>query len=107
MVVLTHCGWSTVPGAKNKPNNQTKVYLEKVRDIVSRNITHFTTQDPDNHILLLDDFLGCGRMSSARSKPIELLNPGESMTINRVKATVNPSVMKIRQELKFISQNVW
>ncbi len=107
MVVLTHCGWSTVLGAKNKPNNQTKVYLEKVRDIVSRNITHFTTQDPDNHILLLDDFLGCGRMSSARSKPIELLNPGESMTINRVKATVNPSVMKIRQELKFISQNIW
>ena len=107
MIVLTHCGWSTVQGAKNKPNQQTKIYLERLRDIVSRNITHFTTQDPDNHIVLLDDFLGCGRMSSARSKPIEMLNPGESMTINRVKTTVNPSVMKIRQELKFISQSIW
>lgn len=29
MVVLTHCGWSTVAGARNEPNQQTKVYLKK------------------------------------------------------------------------------
>jgi cellulose biosynthesis protein BcsQ len=107
MVVLTHCGWSTVAGAKNKPNQQTKVYLEKVRDIVNRKITNFTTNDPDNHVMLLDDFLGCGRMSSAQSKPIALLKAGESMTINRVKTTVNPSVVKIQRQLCYISQCIW
>lgn len=34
MVVLTHCGWSTVAGARNEPNQQTKVYLNKVYDII-------------------------------------------------------------------------
>ena len=107
MIVLTHCGWSTKAGSKNKPNQQTKVFLEMVRDIVHRNITSFTTTDPDNHIMLLDDFLGSGRMSSARSKPILLLAPGESMTINRVKTSVNQSVTKIQSQLKFISSCIW
>jgi chromosome partitioning protein len=107
MIVLTHCGWSTVAGSRNKPNQQTKIFLEKVRDIVNRNITHFTTQNPDNHIMLLDDFLGCGRISSAESKPIFLLYPGYSKTINRVKTTVNPSVTKIQGQLKFISSCIW
>ena len=107
LVVLTHCGWSTRAGARNEPNQQTRVFLEKVRDVVNRNITHFTTNDPDNHIVLLDDFLGCGRMSSARSRPIALLNPGETMTINRVKTSVNASVTKIKNQLKFISDCIW
>jgi chromosome partitioning protein len=107
LVVLTHCGWSTRAGARNVPNQKTKIFLEKVRDIVSRNITHFTTQDPDNHIMLLDDFLGSGRMSTAQSKPILLLNPGDTVTINRVKTTVNPSVAKIQGQLRFISGCIW
>ena len=36
MVVLTHCGWSTVAGARNEPNQQTKLYLKKVYDILSK-----------------------------------------------------------------------
>lgn len=107
MVILTHCGWSTRAGARNEPNQQTKIFLEKIRDVVNRSITHFTTNDPDNHIMLLDDFLGCGRMSSARSSPIALLNPGDTMTINRIKTTVNPSVTKIKNQLKFISDCIW
>lgn len=107
MVVLTHCGWSTRAGARNEPNQQTKVFLEKVRDIVSRNITHFTTNDPNNHIVLLDDFLGTGRISSAQSKPIELLNAGDSTTINRVRTEVNLSVEKIKNQLRFISNTLW
>ncbi|MBF0179642.1 MAG: ParA family protein [Magnetococcales bacterium] len=107
MVVLTHCGWSTSEGSRNRPNQQTKLYVEKVRDIVARHIAHFTTQNPDNHIVLLDDFLGSGRISSAQSKPIKLLNPGESKTIYRVKTTVNESVKKIQAQLKFISDSIW
>lgn len=107
LVVLTHCGWSTSPGARNEPNQQTKVFIEQVRDIVNRNITHFTTNNPDNHIVLLDDFLGSGRVSSALSKPIQLMNPGDTLMINRVKAEVNASVDKIKAQLKFISDNIW
>jgi len=107
LVVLTHCAWSTAGGARNVPNQQTKVYVEKVRDIVNRNIQHFTTDNPDNHVILLDDFLGSGRISTALSKPISVLDPGESMRINRVRTTVNASVEKIKSELKYISSSIW
>lgn len=107
MIVLTGCGWSTRGGARNEPNQQTKVFLEEVYDIVSRNISHFTTTNPDNHIVLSDDYLGSGRMSSALSKPIYLMNPGDSARINRIKTDVNPSVGKIKNQLKHISDNIW
>jgi cellulose biosynthesis protein BcsQ len=107
LIVLTHCGWSTRAGARNEPNQQTKIFLEKVKDIVNRNITNFTTLVADNHIMLLDDFLGSGRMSTAQSKPIMLLSPGDSVTINRVKTTVNPSVEKIKHQLEYISSCIW
>lgn len=107
MIVLTGCGWTTRAGARNEPNQQTKVFLEEVRDIVGRNISHFTTNNPDNHIVLSDDYLGSGRMSSALSKPIELMNPGDSARINRIKTDVNPSVDKIKNQLNHISVNLW
>ncbi|WP_233961752.1 ParA family protein [Pectobacterium versatile] len=107
MIVLTGCGWSTRAQARNEPNQQTKVFLEEVYDIVSRNISHFTTNNPDNHIVLSDDYLGSGRMSSALSKPIYLMQPGDSARINRIKTDVNPSVDKIKNQLKHINENIW
>lgn len=107
LVVLTHCGWSTRKNAKNEPNQQTKIFLEQVRDVVNRNIVHFTTNNPDNHIVLLDDFLGSGRISTAQSKPIHLLRAGDTMMINRVKTEVNTSVEKIQNQLKFINDSIW
>ncbi|MCG9027476.1 ParA family protein [Laribacter hongkongensis] len=107
LIVLTHCGWSTSPGARNEPNNQTRIFIQKVYDIVKRNISHFTTDEPENHIVLLDDFLGSGRISTAKSKPIALLNPKETMIINRVKTEVNESVTKIKNQLRFISKSIW
>lgn len=106
-IILTHCGWSTVSGSKNKPNQQTKMFLEKIYDLVSRYISLFTTDDPSNHIIILDDFLGSGRMSTALSKPINKMVASESMYINRVKTTVNDSVYKIQNELQFISNSIW
>lgn len=107
MIVLTHCGWSTVAGAKHKPNQQTKIFLKEIFDIVSRNISLFTTNQAENHIVLLDDFLGSGRMSSALSKPIQCMQTGDSLYINRVKTTVNNSVYKIQNELEFIFNSIW
>ena len=107
LIILTHCTWATRRGARNEPNQQTKVYVEKVKDIVSRNIQHFTTDKAENHILLLDDFLGTGRISTALSKPVFLLNAGDSTYINRIKTTVNQSVVKIQNQLKYISDSIW
>lgn len=107
MIVLTHCGWSTVSGSRNKPNQQTKIYIEQVLDIIRQNITQFTTDDACNHLLLLDDFLGSGRMSSAKAEPIALLTAGESMTINRVRTEVNSSVDKIKHQLAYIHKSIW
>lgn len=107
MVVLTHCGWSTVAGARNKPNQQTEIYVKMVYDILNRNRTLLTTDDPSNHLFLLDDFLGSGRISSALSKPLELLQPGESKAIDRVKVSVNESVTKCKHQLEFINNVIW
>ena len=107
MVILTHCGWSTVAGAKNVPNKQTTVYLNKVYDILSKHRTLLSTEDPENHLFLLDDFLGSGRISSYESKPIELLQVGQTRVINRLKVSVNQSVEKCKNQLGFISQQLW
>lgn len=107
MVVLTHCGWSTVAGAKNEPNQQTKVYLKKVYDILSKHRTLLSTNNPDNHLFMLDDFLGSGRISSIKSKPIELLQEGETKVIDRVRVSVNKSVDKCKNQLKYITRQLW
>lgn len=107
MVVLTHCGWSTVAGARNEPNQQTKVYIKKVYDILSKHRSLLSTDNPDNHLFLLDDFLGSGRISSIESKPLNLLNPGETKTIDRVRVTVNNSVDKCKNQLKYINEQIW
>lgn len=107
MVVLTHCGWSTVAGARNEPNQQTKVYLKKVYDILSKYRTLLSTNNPDNHLFMLDDFLGSGRISSIESKPMELLHEGETKVIDRVRVSVNKSVGKCKNQLKYISEQLW
>lgn len=107
MVVVTHCGWSTRAGARNEPNNQTKIYLEKVKEVVQSNIEFFTTDDPDNHIVPLDDFLGSGRIASAKQIPIKCLQSHQSFTIGDQRVTVNSSIEKCQKQLSFISQNLW
>lgn len=107
LIVLTHCGWSTRKGAQNEPNQQTKMYIEQIYDIVNRNAQCFTTMVPEDHIVLLDDFLGSGRISSAKSEPIEMLNSGDTQTIHRTKVEVNQSVGKIKAQLRYISKCIW
>lgn len=107
MVVLTHCGWSTVAGARNEPNQQTKVYLKKVYDILSKHRTLLSSNNPDNHLFMLDDFLGSGRISSVESKPMDILKEGETKTIDRVRVSVNKSVGKCKNQLRYISKQLW
>lgn len=107
MVVLTHCGWSAPKGARNKPNKQTELYVNKVCDIISRNRTLFSNDDPSNHLFLLDDFLGAGQISSALSQPLELLQPGETKTIEHQRVSVSESVTRCKHQLKFINSVIW
>ena len=107
MVVLTHCGWSTTQGARNEPNQQTKVYLHKIYDIMSRHRALLSSDNPDNHLLMLDDFLGTGRISSVVAKPIDLLQAGEMKTIERVRCCVNRSVDKCKNQLRYICNQIF
>ena len=56
---------------------------------------------------MLDDFLGSGRISSFESKPMELLKEGETMVIDRLRVSVNKSVDKCKNQLKFIANQLW
>jgi len=107
MVVLTHCGWSTAANAKNEPNQQTKIYLKRVYDILSKHRGLLSTDCPEDHLFLLDDFLGSGRISSFESKPMALLREGDTKTVDRVKVSVNKSVEKCKNQLAFISRQLW
>lgn len=107
LVIVTHCGWSTRPGARNEPNNQTKVYLERIKEIVSNHIDLFTTKDPDNHIAPLDDFLGSGRIASVKHIPIKCLKSRQNFTIGGQRVEVNESVEKCQKQLSFITSNIW
>lgn len=107
MVVLTHCSWSRQSGDKNVPDQQTKMYAQKVYDVLSQHRSLLSTDNPDNHLFLLDDFLGSGRISSVKSKPINLLHAGETSTIERVKVSVNNSVEKCQNQLKYIVKLLW
>jgi cellulose biosynthesis protein BcsQ len=107
MVVVTHCGWSTRSGAKHEPNNQTKIYLEKVYKIVCEHLDLFTTEEASNHIVPLDDFLGSGRIASAKAMPIKCMTPLQQFTIGEQTSTVNESVTKCQKQLSFIGSNIW
>lgn len=107
MIVLTHCGWSTARGNRNVPNNPTRMYAQRVYNILSQHRSLLSTNNPDNHLFLLDDFLGAGRISSIRSKPITLLQSGDAMTIDGVRVTVNQSVDKCKNQLKYIAGLLW
>lgn len=61
----------------------------------------------ENHLFILDDFLGSGRISSFESKPMELLKEGETKVIDRLRVSVNKSVDKCKNQLKFIADQLW
>lgn len=97
MVVLTHCD----------SGPETEYYVRKVGEIARQNITHFTTDDADNHILLLDDFCGGGQISAGCSQPIHLLREGRSMCIDGAKRTANRSADKLKRQLGYLSESIW
>lgn len=107
LVVLTYCGWSTRPGVTNVPNNQTRVYVNKVYDLMRQFKSVLTTDNVDNHLFLLDDFLGSGRISSAMSQPLALLSPNMTRTIDRQKVSVSTSVVKCQNQLSFLNSQIW
>ena len=55
---------------------------------MSKHRTLLSTNAPENHLFMLDDFLGSGRISSIESKPMELLQEGETKVIDRVRISV-------------------
>ena len=107
MVILTHCGWSRKDGDKNVPDKQTQLYIRRVYNILMQHRNLLSSDNPNNHLFIMYDFLGSGRISSIRSKPINCLQPGESVTIDRQRVSVNQAVEKCKNQLQFIAKSLW
>ena len=107
MVVLTHCGWSRQPGDRNVPDRQTELYIRRVYEVLSQYRSLLSTDDPDNHLFLLDDFLSSGRISSVLSKPIDLLQQDDVIRIDQTRIGVNQSVEKCKNQLRYIARLLW
>lgn len=56
---------------------------------------------------MLDDFMGSGRISSIESKPMELLQEGETKVLDRERVSVNKSVDKCKNQLQYIARQLW
>ena len=107
-VVVTHCGWSRRQGNRSVPDKHTKMYIQRVYNVLSQHRSLLSTDNVDNHLFLLDDFLSSGRVSSVQSKPINLLQVGDSVKVSGAdSAFVNKSVEKCKNQLKYISELLW
>lgn len=94
-------------GSRNSLNDKTKVYMKKFYTLLSRHIGLLCTDVPSNHLFGLNAFSGSGRIFSALSKTLDLIQPGETRTIDRVRVSINILVDKCTNQLKYISNNIW
>lgn len=85
MVVLTHCDY-------NEPENQ--IIIEKLYTILCKNRELLSTNIPEHHLVMVDDFNKLGLIE----KPIDLLKiKGNSQNLSNI----------IKNQLNFISSQLW
>lgn len=90
LIILTHC-------KKTKNITKESCYMQ-IKDIIARNINCFTTDDPENHIVLLNDFQDAGQISESSRKPIDLIKSNETK--------VGSSINIIKKQLRSISERI-
>jgi chromosome partitioning protein len=100
-IAMTHCGWNRQKSFT--PDRSTQSYLSQVIDIANEYRDLFSSDNPIEHIHLLDDFHAAGRISGSRRIPMERLNVGESFVIEGQRLEVNPSITRYRHELSALA----
>lgn len=101
VVAMTHCGWSRTHS--NTPDQSTQAFVQQVIGKMSKKKHLFTSSNPLDSIVLLDDFHSSGRISGAMRSPLATLEVGRFVTIEGKRLQVNESLTRYQRELKFLA----
>lgn len=108
LIVLTHGGWSTRKGDRNKPDQLTISIATKVLELVEQYERLFSTQkSPLEHLVILDDFGALGNVQLGI--PLAQLGSGKTFLKgkNRKRVEVSEGITKQQNQLKHIRDSLW
>lgn len=101
IVAMTHCGWSRTQA--NTPDHSTQAFVQQVINKIIPRKHLFSSSNPLDSIVLLDDFHSAGRISGNMRAPLATLEVGRFVTIEGKRLQVNESLTRYQNELKFLA----
>lgn len=101
VIAMTHCGWSRTQA--NTPDQSTQAFVQQVINKITKKGHLFSSSNPLDSIVLLDDFHSAGRISGSTRAPLATLDVGRFVTIEGKRLQVNESLTRYQNELKFLA----
>lgn len=101
VIAMTHCGWSRTRA--NTPDQSTQAFVQQVINKITSKGHLFSSSNPLDSIVLLDDFHSAGRISGSTRTPLATLDVGRFVTIEGKRLQVNQSLTRYQNELKFLA----
>lgn len=101
VIAMTHCGWSRTQA--NTPDQSTQAFVQQVINKITKKSHLFSSSNPLDSIVLLDDFHSAGRISGNTRAPLATLDVGRFVTIEGKRLQVNESLTRYQNELKFLA----
>lgn len=96
----------TMAGAKsqkrNTPDSASRMYIERALSIAEKYPKLFDFDDVADSIVITDDFMSTGRISGAKSIPIDKLKVGSFHNVEKKRLQVNASAERYKKELKYL-----
>lgn len=96
----------TMAGAKsqqrNTPDSASRMYIERALRIAEKHPSLFEHKNIHDSIVITDDFMSTGRISGAKSIPIEKLKVGSFHVVEGKRLQVNSSAERYKKELKYL-----
>ena len=101
IIAMTHCGWSRTQA--NTPDQSTQAFVQQIINKIMKRKHLFTSSNPLDSIVLLDDFHSAGRISGSTRAPLATLDVGRFVSIEGKRLQVNESLTRYQNELKFLA----
>lgn len=101
VIAMTHCGWGRTK--RNSLDHSTQVYVQQVIEKIKGKKHLFSSSNPLDSIVLLDDFHSPGRISGSNRAPLATLDVGKFVTIEGNRLHLNASLTRYQRELQFLS----
>jgi hypothetical protein len=87
---------------KSTPDSASRMYIERALDLAYRYRNLFDYSDPIDAFAITDDFMSTGRISGAKSIPIDCLKVRSFHTIEGKRLQVNDSADRYKKELNYL-----